>query len=482
MIGQSDQPLLESLLAYLKMEQISFHVPGHKGGLAAPLSLQEALGAGSFRLDLTEVGLLDSLQHPVAEMKDAMVLASLAFGADRTWFLVNGSTAGVHAMLLAALTENEEVLICRDCHFSALGGMILGGSHPRYLFPTWDQDWHLFLPARASSIAAALELHPSVAAVFLTSPSYFGIASDLEAVGRISSGRDLPIMVDEAHGAHFAFHPAFPRTAMASQIDLSVQSAHKTLTSLTQSALLHWKRGRVSEERVRSALDILQTSSPSYLLAASLDATRWQMANEGTKLWQSTIELAEEAREQVNRINGLRCLGPKDLNDRGYRLDPTKLLIDVWPMGLDGFQAARILHALGLDVELADPWHVLAVFSIADTPNSLKRLLLALEELAQFVPNSRSRFDGSSMPSPPIPSSFLTPRQAFFSPCDRVRLSESRGRIVARSLVPYPPGIPVLAPGEMIDTDIIEYLRLWNQLGACILGLEGEELWIQVVH
>jgi arginine decarboxylase len=482
MRDQSDQPLLQSLLAYLRLEQTSFHVPGHKGGLAAPSSLQDALGLGPFRLDVTEVGLLDSLQHPIAEMRDAMTLASLAFGADRTWFLVNGSTVGVHAMLLAVLTENEEVLISRDCHLSAIGGMILCGSRPQYLFPTWDVDWHLFLPAQASNIVDALGLRPSVAAVFLTSPSYFGIASELGAVGRISSDRGLPIMVDEAHGAHFAFHSAFPKTAMASRVDLSVQSAHKTLTSLTQSALLHWKRGRVEEEKVRAALDILQTSSPSYLLTASLDATRWQMANEGTKLWHSTIELAEEAREQVNRINGLRCLKPNDLQDRGFTLDPTKLLVDVCRLGIDGFQAARILQASGVDVELADPWHVLAVFSIADTPDSSKRLLVALEKLSDFVPNPGSRFDSSSLPPPPVPGSFFTPRQAFFSPCDRVRLSESRGRIVARSLAPFPPGIPVLVPGEMIDTDTIEYLRLWQQLGARILGLEGEEFWIKVVH
>jgi arginine decarboxylase len=321
-----------------------------------------------------------------------------------------------------------------------------------------------------------------VAALFLTSPSYFGIASDLEAIVHILSGRGLPVLVDEAHGAHFAFHPAFPRTAMASGVDLSVQSAHKTLTSLTQSALLHWKRGRVDEEKVRAALDILQTSSPSYLLAASLDAARWQMTSEGTELWQSSIELAEEARERVNRIDGLRCFHPSDLPERGYTLDPTKLLVDVWRLGIDGFRAARILQGFGVDVELADPWHVLAVFSVADTTGSMKRLLLALEKLAEFVPDSRSRFDGLSLPSPPRPVSFLTPRQAFSSPCDRVPLSESRGRIVARSLSPYPPGIPVLVPGERIDTDVIEYLCLWQQLGARILGMEGEELWIRVVH
>jgi len=482
MSDQSDQPLLQSLLAYLSLEQTPFHIPGHKGGLGAPLKLREALGAGPFRFDLTEVGLLDSLQYPIAEMKDAMILASQAFGADHTWFLVNGSTVGVHAMLLAVLEENKEVLISRDCHLSAIGGVILCGSRPQYLFPTWDSDWHLFLPAKASDIADALGSRSSVAAVFLTSPSYFGIASNLGAIVRNLSGRDLPIMVDEAHGAHFAFHPAFPETAMAAQVDLSVQSAHKTLTSLTQSALLHWKRGRVEEEKVRAALELLQTSSPSYLLAASLDATRWQMANEGTKLWQATIELAENAREQVNQIHGLRCLSPHDLPDRGYTLDPTKLLVDVWHLGIDGFQAARILHSFGLEVELADPWHILAVFSIADTPDSLKRLLVGLKKLSEFAPNSRSRFDGANPSLPPIPVSFFTPRQAFFSVCDRVRLSESRGRIAARSLIPYPPGIPALVPGEMIDGDAIGYLLLWQQLGARILGLEGEECWIKVVH
>lgn len=480
---QQDIPLFEGLLDHIQRGASRFHVPGHKGHFGAPAPLLEALGPAVFRMDLTELDPIDHLQKPHWIIAQAQDLAAEAFAADKTFFLVNGSTSGVVSMLLSSLGDGDEVILSRTSHRSAYGGLILSGAIPHYIHAPYQNE--MGIPGQITSylMETSLRKHRSAKTVLVTSPNYYGLSADSRALSELVHSYGLPYLQDEAHGAHFTFHPRFEEPAMKAGADMVVHSAHKTLGSLTQSSLLHWHDGRIALERVRSVLRMMQSTSPSYLLTASLDATRWQMVNFGQELWEGAIELAEMARQEINAMSPLRCFGQEVVGQAGvHALDPTKLTIHFQQLGITGYHALELLREQGVEVEMGDPWNVLAIVTAGDTEESIASLLNGLRAILESSPGDPSRCKRPPMGMPPIPRQLLSPREAFFAASRRIPLQESVGRACAETITPYPPGIPIICPGEEIDEGIIDYTLQLKDYGADIHGAEDESLeWVRVI-
>jgi arginine decarboxylase len=482
--SQKEIPLLEGLLAHVERGASRFHVPGHKGGNGAPAPFMEAIGSAAFLFDLTELDPIDHLQKPHGIIARAQTLAADAFAAEQTFFLVNGSTSGVISMLLSALGDGSDVILSRSSHRSAYGGLILSGAIPHYIGAPYNTEMGITCPITPGLLQQALHDYANAKAVLVTSPNYYGLAADSRNLANLVHAHGLPFLQDEAHGAHFNFHPRFETSAMRAGADMAVQSAHKTLGSLTQSSLLHWHSGHIPLERLRSVLRMIQSTSPSYLLTASLDATRWQMANFGQELWEQAINLAEEARCEINLMPPLRCFGEEVLSSCGaHSLDPTKLTIHFRELGISGYQALDLLRQHGVEVEMGDPWNILAIVTMGDTEESISSLLDALRSIVAEVDGTPVKCKCPPLGMPPIPRQLLSPRQAFYASSCRIPLREAVGRACAETITPYPPGVPIICPGEEIDEAIIDYTLQLQDYGADIHGAENESLeWIRVIQ
>ncbi|MBI3988322.1 MAG: aminotransferase class I/II-fold pyridoxal phosphate-dependent enzyme [candidate division NC10 bacterium] len=480
---QHRTPLFDALVALAESRKLSFHTPGHKSGKGISTRFRKFVGPKIFEIDLTTLDEVDSLQKPVGVIKEAQELAALAYGADRSFFLVNGTTVGNHAMIMATTRPGDEVLVARNAHKSILAGLILSGAHPRFFLPEFDPSWGILLNVVPEVVKEAIDQYPGAKVLTLTSPNYYGIAADLMRIVPDAKAKSLVILVDEAHGPHLSFHPRLPLSALHSGADLCVQSTHKILGGMTQSSMLHVKGNAVDPYRVASVLQLLQSTSPSYILMASLDLARMQMATEGGKLLGKAIELAEDARERINRIEGLRCLTEEEVKGMGdFGLDVTKLTISVKDLDLTGFQASSFLNAeFDIQVEMADLQNVLVIVSIGDRRDDLHRLVLALERLAgrlagkprASLPSLLPSFEGRLL---------LSPREAYFAPCEHLPLRKAEGRVAADIVTVYPPGIPLLVPGEEVMASTIEYLLRLADYGARIDGLlDWEEPKIRIV-
>lgn len=454
-------------------------MPGHKHASIGSRLLTALWGDGVFASDFSEMGGIDYLHAPTGPLLEAQRLAARTFGADHTFFLVNGSTAGNQASILATVREGERVLVPRASHRSVFAALILTGAVPVYAPPSLHPTVAAPL---ATDLGRATELArgaTGIAAVHLTSPTYYGTCSDVARFAALAHELDAPLLVDEAHGAHFGFDPSLPTPALAAGADLSVQSVHKTLGSLTQSSLLHARAGRVPLPELRTALSAIQSSSPSALLLASLDAVRAVMEESGRELVGRSVHLAAAARRAICDLPGLWCYGD-DLLDGGgvVAYDATKLLVRVSELGLSGYEAARLLERdWRVEPELRDPHHVLFTVTFADTEQSIDRLITALRELAALTQSSPQGRTPAPLPLPPIPEMALTPRAAAFATAAAaVPLHEARGRVSAEMVIPYPPGIPALMPGEVAGAETIDYLSQLAGRGASFVGVEDASL------
>lgn len=442
------------------------HVPGHKMGRAAPDAWRHFLGDQALSIDLTEAPGLDDLHAPEGAIAEAQALAAEAFGAERSFFLVGGTTAGLHGLILAACQPGEAVAVPRHAHRSILGAMILAEVRPHWVRVAFDPELGVATHLDSASLAGAL---PGASAALLVHPTYYGIASRLtEEIAQIHR-QGIPALVDEAHGSHFGLHPALPPSALSLGADGVVQSIHKTGGSLTQSSLCHLGRGgRLAESRLREMLRLVQSTSPSYLLMASLDLARRELALTGAAAWERAVELALAARHQLEGLRGIR-VHPSD--------DPTKLLIDVRGRKITGFQAAdHLWEQAGVAVEASGLTYILAVLSPGDSPESIAELVRAVDALptgdrAPALP-----------PEPPWPEVVLSPREAYLGPKDALPLRQAVGRIAAELVAPYPPGIPVVAPGERLTADVVAYLEQAVAAGYHLQGPADPHLHsIQVV-
>ncbi|WP_181357508.1 aminotransferase class I/II-fold pyridoxal phosphate-dependent enzyme [Stenomitos frigidus] len=478
---QAKTPLLDALWACAHKAHAPFYAPGHKRGQGTPDRLAALLGTAVFRADLPELPELDNLFAPDGVIQAAQELAAAAFGADRTWFLTNGSTVGVIAAIVATCDPGDKIILPRNVHQSAISGLILSGAVPIFIQPDYDPILDLAHSLTPAAVAEALTQHPDAKAVMMVYPTYYGVCGDVAAIAYIAHQHNIPLLVDEAHGAHFAFHPELPIAALAAGADLAVQSTHKTLSAMTQAAMLHTRGDRVQGDRVSKALQLLQSTSPSYLLLASLDAARHQMATQGKQLLSQTLQLADEARSRLEQIPRLSTLKPEQAGQTAgfMTLDRTRLTVTVTGLGLDGFTADQILNEqLGVTAELPSLQHLTFIVSIGNTRADLEALVQAFQTLA--TPQREStmqRHREKQYPSCLTPhSSPLTPRAAFLAATETIPIAQSINRISAELICPYPPGIPVLMPGEVISENAIASLQTVLAIGGLISGCADPSL------
>jgi len=472
------------MVSLAESRKVSFHTPGHKSGKGIATRFRKFVGPRVFSIDLTTLDEVDSLQNPTGVIKEAQELAAKAAGADRSYFLVNGTTVGNHAMVAATTSPGEKVLIARNCHRSVLTGLIVSGATPVFFQPTFDRDLKLTLNVTFETAKAAIDANPGARALLITSPNYYGLCADIERIIPYAHEKGLIVLVDEAHGPHLKFNPKLPKCALDVGADLCVQSTHKIVGGMTQASMLHARAGRVNIDDVTNTLKLLQTTSPSYILMASLDLARMQMATEGKKLLNRTIKLAEEARARIDKIPGVTCFGKERAKQAGMAdMDVTKLTITVSDLGLSGYHVSQLLNTrFGIQVEMADPFHVLVIVSIGDRQDDLDRLVAALQQISAETGLQGALLPLDKVHPPSLTNRFaMTPRKAFYYDTELVPVDRSAGRVCAEIVTVYPPGIPLFVPGEEISRDAIDYITNMAGWGAIIDGLNENNTLVRVV-
>ncbi len=486
-IEQVETPYFDALLDYIEEKHVPFHVPGHKQGKGAHERIKSILGEKIFELDLCS-GLegIDDHSQPKAVLMEAEHLAAEAYGADQTFFLTNGSTQGNYAMLMAFAGHGEKIIIPRNAHRSIVSALILSGAIPVYVNPEVDDELHIAHNVTPESIERALIANPDAKAVLVVSPTYYGVTCNLRRIADIAHAHGKPLLVDEAWGPHFAFHPDLPESALSAGADACVTGMHKLLGSFTQSSMLHVRSERVNIAHVNSVLRVIQSTSPSCLLLASLDVARMQMATEGELLLSKAIALAEMARSELNCVKNLYSFGRDIIGRPGVAdVDPTRLTVTVVGLGFSGYAVDRILRRnYGIQVELSDLFNVLFNITIGDSEEDVEKLVSALSDLAlgdgsRWLDRSETRLGGGHIRRarlPHQPEQSLSPREAFFSKHETVPLDKAIGRICAEIVASYPPGIPALSPGEIITRELVDYLKTELAAGIYIQGPEDPTL------
>ena len=471
-------PLADAVLRYAGLGVLPMHTPGHKGGRGAHPVLRRFFTEAGLRSDVSLSAELDDLHAPTGCIRAAEELAAEAYGADAAYFMVNGTTGAVHTMLMAALAPGDTILVPRNVHRSIVGAMILTGVRPIYMQPEIDTRLGIAMGVSLHTVEAAVREHPEARAALLVYPTYYGVVTELSAIADFLHAHDMLLLTDAAHGAHFAFSDELPPSAMAAGADLSAESTHKLLGSLTQTSMLLARGGLVSTERIRAASGIVQSTSPNELLLASLDLARAQMAEEGQERLAAAIRAAEELRRSINEIEGLWAFGAEYMGADGMAaLDPLKITVQVTGLGLSGFAAEEELRRRNVACELADARNVLLLLSYADGERETERVLAALRGMAEeHAPMCTSRGAAAFLALPPLPETALLPRDAYFARSEHVDVGTAEGQIAAETIVFYPPGIPVLAPGDVIDGATLAYLRAMKAIGARVVGAADASL------
>jgi arginine decarboxylase len=486
-MDQNKAPYFQALLDYVDAGVLPFHTPGHIQGNGMDLAFREFVGDNICAIDLTPMPGIDDLLQPTESIKEAQALAAQAWGADHTFFLINGSTSGNQCMMMTAVNPGDKIAVPRNSHKSMLGGLVMSGATPIYMRPEVDEELHMDQCVTPETVARTLDDHPDLAAVYLVSPTYYGVAADLASIERIVHAAGKLLLVDEAWGPHFHFHPALPLSATQAGADLCINSTHKMLSAFSQCAMLHAKGERVRLDRLMSVIKMFLSTSPNLPMVASLDVARKQMATEGEPLLSRTIELAQDIRRRLNTIEDVYCFGEERRGRPGiFDLDPTKIAVTVKGLGYTGYEASEILRRrYNIQVELADLFNVVGLVTIGTTREAADRFVEAFEELARderpldmFAPSGilDERLRRGTFHLPPIPPMRMLPRDAFLADTEIVKFRESKGRICAETLTPYPPGIPVISPGEELTLEIIDYLRLELKAGVRIQGPFDDEL------
>ena len=473
MPNQNQTPLIDALKACTTRPHSPFYTPGHKGGIGISPILTNLLGKDVFRADLTELAELDNLFTPQSVILAAQELAAEAFGAEKTWFLVNGSTCGIEAAILATCRTGDKIILPRNVHSSVISGLILSGAIPIFIYPAYNSDLDIAHSITPESLKTALAKHPDAKAVLIVYPTYNGVCGDLPAIAHITHQYNIPLIVDEAHGAHFHFHPDLPTSALTAGADLTVQSIHKTLGAMTQASMLHIQGNRIDIDRVNKALQLVQSTSPSFILLASLDAARQQMAIDGKKLLSQTLELANKARNEINQIPGLSILQSSDF----LKLDQTRLTVNVSQLGITGFTAEDLINEMGVTPEFSSLQNLIFIITIGNTESDIQNLIQKLFNLTQ-VKSLTSECQPCKNKNDDMVAHFMciSPREAFFANSETLPIEKTPERICAEIICPYPPGIPVLMPGELITKTALEYLQEIQKIGSFITGCADETL------
>ena len=445
-----EKTLLDELVKFSKKDAVRAHMPGHNGGEG----LDPKFRHNAFRVDVTEFDATDNLQDPKGILKKSRERAAKAFGAKETFFLVNGSTTGIQAAILAAAPRGSKLIVDRCCHKSVISAMILAGAEPVFIEPEFYQSHGIYGAVTPIAVMDAMHDNPDAAGVVITSPTYHGVCADIEKLARHVHSADMFLLVDEAHGAHFAFSDSLPKTALSQGADMVVQSAHKMLPALGQTALLHLGDSKlVSADRVRKCVNMLQTSSPSYMLLASLDMAVHRMRGDGAKHLEKLIERITELKSKIGVLSGVSCVVSSGL-ENDY--DIMKTVIDFSELGITGYGAAELLrHDYGIYPEMADEHSVLLYFTVGTTLKDLERADRAITDISktEFKPQALK-----NVPKlPPIQMSAGVGR-SFYADTERIYIGEAVGRVCAEIVNCCPPCVPVAVPGQVVTNSVVEYL------------------------
>jgi len=482
-LDQDETPLFDALMEYVNRETIPFHVPGHKKGVGMDTEFKDFMGENPFKIDVTVFKLVDSLHHPTGPIKKAQELAADAYGADATFFSIHGTSGAIQAMIMSVVTDGDKIIVPRNVHKSITAGIILSGAIPVYMQPELDKKVGIAHGVAPSCVEITLNKNPDAKAVLIINPTYYGVATDLKAIADIVHSHGIPLIVDEAHGPHLGFNDKLPMSAIEAGADICSQSTHKIIGAMTQASLLHVHSKYVDVNKVHQVLSLLQTTSPSYILLASLDCARRQIALHGEELLEDTITLINYARTKINKIPGLYSFGEEVLGVPGcYAFDPTKLTITCRDLGITGFDLDMILaNKYHIQMEMSDLYNVLAVGSFGDTKESVNALISALKEISnEYFGKGNKKSNFIDIPS--IPEQLQRPREAFTSLKSSLSLKNSIGLISREFLMAYPPGIPILCPGERITSEIVDYIQKLKDVGLFVQGTEDPKVeFIKVV-
>ena len=472
-LDQTRAPIYEALERFREMRVVPFDVPGHKHGKGNP-ELTAFLGEKCVGVDVNSMKPLDNLCHPVSVIHEAELLAADAFGAKHAFLMVGGTTSSVQSMVLSCCKQGDKIILPRNVHRSVINSLVLCGAIPVYVNPDVDRRLGISLGMNRDQVKKAIEENPDAVAVLVNNPTYYGICSDIRAIVKMTHDAGMLCLADEAHGTHFYFGENMPVSAMRAGADMAAVSMHKSGGSLTQSSLLLIGEN-VSEGHVRQIINLTQTTSGSYLLMSSLDISRRNLALRGKEVFRKVIEMAEYAREEVNAIGGYYAYGREMINgDSIFDFDPTKLSVHTRDIGLAGIEVYDILRdEYDIQIEFGDIGNILAYLSIGDRMQELERLVSALAEIRRRY---KKNPDGLMTQEYIDPEVVCSPQKAFYSNKKSVPLKDSAGEVCSEFVMCYPPGIPILAPGERITEAILEYISYAKAKGCSMTGPEDPDI------
>ncbi len=471
--SHSKAPIYEALMKYKKARVVPFDVPGHKQGRGNPM-LKEFLGEQCLSVDVNSMKPLDNLCHPVSVIKEAEFLAADAFGSKHAFFMVNGTTSAVQAMVMSVCKRDEKVIMPRNVHRSAINALVISGAIPVYINPGVNKKLGIPLGMSVEDVKRAIKKNPDAKAVLVNNPTYYGICSNLKEITKLAHEHGMYVLVDEAHGTHFYFGEDMPISAIEAGADMAAVSMHKTGGSLTQSSFLLLNCDlRIGY--VRQIINLTQTTSGSYLLMSSLDLARRDLVLNGKEIFEKVKKLAQYARDEINKIDGYYAFSEELIDkDTVFDFDRTKLAVFTRDIGLAGIEVYDILRdEYGIQIELGDIANILAIISVGDGALTIERLISALSEIKRLHSKDKSGMFDHEYINPEV---ILTPQEAFYSSKVSMPMNESTGKICAEFVMCYPPGIPILAPGEKITKEILNYISYAKEKGCFLTGTEDAKI------
>lgn len=472
-LTQQDTPIRKALEEQRHNRLAHFDVPGHKGGRGNK-ELRDFLGEECMRLDMNSMKPLDNLCHPVSVIKEAQELAAEAFGAKEAFFIVNGTTAAVQAMIMSVCKAGEKVIMPRNVHRSAINALVVNGAIPVYINPGTNKQLGIPLGMSVEDVKKAILEHKDAKAVLVNNPTYYGICSNLREIVRLAHEHNMLVLVDEAHGTHLYFNEELPVSAMEAGADMAAVSMHKTGGSLTQSSIL-LTNNNVNSDYVRQVINLTQTTSGNYLLLSSLDIARKNMYLNGAEMVKKTLAFSNYAREEINKLGGYYAFGEELIDgDMVYGFDTTKLSIHTRDIGLAGIEVYDLLRDdYGIQIEFGDIGNILAIISAGDRNLEIERLISALSEIKRLHEKDKAGLFDHEYITPYI---IMGPQQAFYGEKVSMPITKSEGRVCGEFVMCYPPGIPILAPGELITKDVLSYIQYAKEKGCFMTGTQDMKI------
>lgn len=472
-LSNESMPIYEALNRYKKMRIVPFDVPGHKRGKGNK-ELTEFLGESCLTVDVNSMKPLDNLCHPVSVIKEAEELTAKAFKAKHAFFMVNGTTSAVQAMVLSSCKSGEKIIMPRNVHRSAINALILSGAIPVYVNPGTNKKIGIPLGMSVDDVKEAIINNKDAKAVLVNNPTYYGICSDLKEITKLAHSYGMKVLVDEAHGTHFYFNDNLPTSAMEAGADMAAVSMHKTGGSLTQSSILLINND-VNKGYVHQIINLMQTTSASYLLLSSLDISRRNLAVNGSKMIDQIIDLAEYARKEINEIGGFYAYSKELINKKDFfDFDITKLSVNTLGIGLAGIEVYSILRdEYDIQIEFGDLGNFLAIVSVGDTKFAIERLVSALSDIKRIYSKDKTGMIDHEYIEPEV---VMSPKDAFYGNKIVLPINESIGEVSCEFVMCYPPGIPILAPGERITKEILEYISYAKMKGCSLTGTQDEKI------